>query len=290
MSWYDDNHTITDYAIDGNAIELNKYLGNDEWNLIRVTGRKNLVKYPCCRDPYSDITFNITIRRKTLFYTVNLLIPCIAINMLTYLTFYLPANCGEKISLSICTLLSLSLFQLLLLELMPPTSIKIPLLGKYILFTTVVISLSIFSSVIVLHVQFRDNLAAEPKSMTRKLFFGALARMVMIQRPEISRSSSSMYQNLDQLRPQHANGVSCSQQRCLACSVHYRPANTRRSCGDVITTCTKREARSKTSQSKKHRLPVTARKAIDGVVYIAKRTQAEDQRKQVRARSVLCDC
>ncbi len=50
-------------------------------------------------------------RRKTLFYTVNLLIPCIAINMLTVLTFYLPSDSGEKISLCISILLSLSIFQ-----------------------------------------------------------------------------------------------------------------------------------------------------------------------------------
>ncbi len=46
-------------------------------------------------------------RRKTLFYTVNLLIPCVAINMLTVLTFYLPSDSGEKISLCISILLSL---------------------------------------------------------------------------------------------------------------------------------------------------------------------------------------
>ncbi len=28
--------------------------------------------YTCCDEPYLDITFNVTMRRKTLFYTVNL--------------------------------------------------------------------------------------------------------------------------------------------------------------------------------------------------------------------------
>ena len=53
--------------------------------------------YTCCDEPYLDITFNITMRRKTLFYTVNLIIPCMGISFLTVLTFYLPSDSGEKV-------------------------------------------------------------------------------------------------------------------------------------------------------------------------------------------------
>ncbi len=53
--------------------------------------------YTCCVEPYLDITFNITMRRKTLFYTVNLIIPCMGISFLTILTFYLPSDSGEKV-------------------------------------------------------------------------------------------------------------------------------------------------------------------------------------------------
>lgn len=44
-----------------------------------------------------DITFNVTMRRKTLFYTVNLIIPCVGITFLTILVFYLPSDSGEKV-------------------------------------------------------------------------------------------------------------------------------------------------------------------------------------------------
>lgn len=37
-------------------------------------------------------------RRKTLFYTVNLIIPCVGITFLTVLVFYLPSDSGEKVS------------------------------------------------------------------------------------------------------------------------------------------------------------------------------------------------
>lgn len=37
-------------------------------------------------------------RRKTLFYTVNLIIPCMGISFLTILVFYLPSDSGEKVT------------------------------------------------------------------------------------------------------------------------------------------------------------------------------------------------
>ena len=40
-------------------------------------------------------------RRKTLFYTVNLIIPCMGISFLTVLVFYLPSDSGEKVKLTI---------------------------------------------------------------------------------------------------------------------------------------------------------------------------------------------
>lgn len=58
---------------------------------------RNEKYYTCCEEPYLDITFNITMRRKTLFYTVNLIIPCMGISFLTILVFYLPSDSNEKV-------------------------------------------------------------------------------------------------------------------------------------------------------------------------------------------------
>jgi hypothetical protein len=63
-----------------------------------VPAVRNVKYYTCCDEPYLDITFNVTMRRKTLFYTVNLIIPCMGISFLTVLVFYLPSDSGEKVS------------------------------------------------------------------------------------------------------------------------------------------------------------------------------------------------
>ncbi|GAA6091571.1 cholinergic receptor, nicotinic, alpha 11 [Tachysurus ichikawai] len=97
-----------------------------------VPGTRNEVFYDCCKEPYPDVTFVITIRRRTLYYALNLLIPCVLLSSMTLLIFVLPADSGEKISLGITVLLSLTVFMLLVAEIMPATSDSIPLIGDLV--------------------------------------------------------------------------------------------------------------------------------------------------------------
>ena len=55
----------------------------------------------------------------------------------------------------ISILLSLTVFFLLLAEIIPPTSLAVPLLGKYLLFTMLLVTFSIFITVGVLNIHFR---------------------------------------------------------------------------------------------------------------------------------------
>ena len=81
------------------GIDLTEFYMSVEWDILEVPAKRNVKFYTCCDEPYLDITFNITMRRKTLFYTVNLIIPCMGISFLTILVFYLPSDSGEKVSL-----------------------------------------------------------------------------------------------------------------------------------------------------------------------------------------------
>ena len=79
-------------------------------------------------------TFKMQLRRKFLFYTVNLMIPLISHAFITILVFYIPAASTEKMALSINILLSLTVFFLMLAEIVPITSLVVPLLGFIIIF------------------------------------------------------------------------------------------------------------------------------------------------------------
>lgn len=145
---------------------------------------RNEAFYICCEEPYPDIVFNITLRRKTLFYTVNLIVPCVGISFLSVLVFYLPSDSGEKVSLSISILLSLTVFFLLLAEIIPPTSLTVPLLGKYLLFTMVLVTLSVVVTIAVLNVNFRSPVTHRMANWVRVVFIQVLPRFLLIERPK----------------------------------------------------------------------------------------------------------
>lgn len=166
------------------GIDLTDYYISVEWDIMKVPARRNEAFYICCEEPYPDIIFNITLRRKTLFYTVNLIIPCVGISFLSVLVFYLPSDSGEKVSLSISILLSLTVFFLLLAEIIPPTSLTVPLLGMYLLFTMVLVTLSVILTIAVLNVSFRSPVTHHMAKWVRVVFIDFLPPYLLIQRPK----------------------------------------------------------------------------------------------------------
>ena len=102
-----------------------------QWDLLELPVLENLIIYGCCPEPFSDITFHLQLRRKALFYVFNLLFPSIFMSLMSLLSFYLPAESGEKLGLNITVLLSLVFFLLLGAQLLPPTSDSVSLLGRY---------------------------------------------------------------------------------------------------------------------------------------------------------------
>ncbi|CAN7980015.1 unnamed protein product [Ixodes pacificus] len=165
------------------GIDLTEFYLSVEWDILEVPAVRHEKYYTCCEQPYIDITFNISMRRKTLFYTVNLIIPCMGISFLTVLVFYLPSDSGEKVALSISILLSLTVFFLLLAEIIPPASLVVPLLGKYLLFTMVLVTLSICVTVVVLNVHFRSSATHRMAPWVKRVFLRALPKILRMRRP-----------------------------------------------------------------------------------------------------------
>ncbi|XP_043672313.1 acetylcholine receptor subunit alpha-like isoform X1 [Vespula pensylvanica] len=165
------------------GVDLSEFYMSVEWDILEVPAVRNEKFYTCCDEPYLDITFNITMRRKTLFYTVNIIIPCMGISFLTVLTFYLPSDSGEKVTLSISILISLHVFFLLVVEIIPPTSLVVPLLGKYLIFAMILVSISICVTVVVLNVHFRSPQTHQMAPWVKRVFIHILPRLLVMRRP-----------------------------------------------------------------------------------------------------------
>ncbi|KAK0162375.1 hypothetical protein PV327_008719 [Microctonus hyperodae] len=108
--------------------DLSDFITNGEWELKGMPGKKNTIRYQCCPEPYVDVTFTIHIRRRTLYYFFNLIVPCVLISSMALLGFTLPPDSGEKLTLGVTILLSLTVFLNLVAESMPTTSDAVPLI------------------------------------------------------------------------------------------------------------------------------------------------------------------
>ncbi|XP_068243522.1 acetylcholine receptor subunit alpha-L1 [Palaemon carinicauda] len=166
------------------GIDLREYYPSVEWDIMKVPAIRNEKFYPCCVEPFPDIYFNITLRRKTLFYTVNLIIPCVALEYLSVLVFYLPVYSGEKVCLCISILLSQTMFFLLISEIMPSTSLAVPLLGKYLLFTMVLVAISVLVTIIVLNIHYRKPSTHRMAPWVRLVFVQYLPRFLLMRVPK----------------------------------------------------------------------------------------------------------
>lgn len=81
---------------------------------------------------------------------------------------------GEKVTLGISILLSLVVFLLLVSKILPPTSLVLPLIAKYLLFTFIMNCISILVTVIIINCNFRSPRTHTMPNWTRKNEFISL--------------------------------------------------------------------------------------------------------------------
>lgn len=86
--------------------------------------------------------------------------------------------------MGITILNSLNIFLLLVAEINPPTSLATPLIGKYLLFTMVLVTCSIIVTVFVLNIHFRSPSTHVMSPWIRELFLNVLPRLLLMRRPQ----------------------------------------------------------------------------------------------------------
>ncbi|CAH1237774.1 CHRNA3 [Branchiostoma lanceolatum] len=175
--------TVVDMIPIEPEVDLTNFLENGEFVIMSAPLYRHVLSYECC-PPYVDITAYIVLERLPLYFTVNLLIPCLLFTFLSLLVFYLPSKACEKITLCISILLSLAVFLLVVVKIIPSTSLAVPLLGKYLLLTTVCVILSVVVTTVVLSVSDRTD---PMPGWVRKVLLQVLPRLLCMTRPGSSK-------------------------------------------------------------------------------------------------------
>ncbi|XP_073957775.1 neuronal acetylcholine receptor subunit alpha-7-like isoform X1 [Choristoneura fumiferana] len=200
-SWTYDGNQLDLVLKDENGGDLSDFITNGEWYLIGMPGKKNTITYACCPEPYVDVTFTIMIRRRTLYYFFNLIVPCVLISSMALLGFTLPPDSGEKLTLGVTILLSLTVFLNLVAEKMPSTSDAVPLIGTYFNCIMFMVASSVVLTVVVLNYHHRTADIHEMPQWIKSVLLQWLPWILRMSRPgkKITRKTILMSNRMREL-------------------------------------------------------------------------------------------
>lgn len=136
-------------------------------------------KFVCCPEPWVLLEASLVVRRKPLYYIVNLVIPTSVITMVAVTGFFTAASTSserrEKLSLGIDSLLAMSILMMMVSEQMPTTSDYVPLFGLFYLTIILVIFVGTIFTAFILNVHLQKMYSKPVSPLISYLFFAKVS-------------------------------------------------------------------------------------------------------------------
>ncbi|XP_067432263.1 5-hydroxytryptamine receptor 3A-like [Thunnus thynnus] len=140
-----------------------------EWLLINQTATSTTVNRFAFDQ--SMIVYTIKMKRRSILYIVNFLLPILFFLCLDLASFLISDSGGEKLSFKVTVLLAVTVMQLILNEILPSSSDRIPLIAAYCMGVFGLMLVSLLETIVVMYLmekdsESRDNKADRDQSLT----------------------------------------------------------------------------------------------------------------------------
>ncbi|XP_048749063.2 neuronal acetylcholine receptor subunit alpha-2-like [Ostrea edulis] len=185
-------------------IDVSHFLTHNEWIVVKTATVKHNLYYDCCADTFQDVTFHIHITRKPVFYVVTIIFPCLLINMLTAAGFVLPPFSGEKISLQVTVFLSLTVYLLLVQDILPSSSENFPRIATYFALSMALICIACAFSTVVLYIYYRSPENHHISPFTYFIFLNIIRKILCVQ-SEREINNDEIVQVTSIMNPEHTD-------------------------------------------------------------------------------------
>ena len=103
----------------------------------------------------SKIVIKMTITRKAIAYHLTLFVPCLFLSVIMFLAFIVSTETGQRLSLIVTVLLTITVFQQFTLDILPPYSL--PVLSRYYLFSLLLAFVSTVIDIVLLNTYTRSR-------------------------------------------------------------------------------------------------------------------------------------
>ncbi|XP_019217787.1 5-hydroxytryptamine receptor 3E [Oreochromis niloticus] len=107
------------------------------------------------------VVYTITMKRRSVLYIANFLLPVFFFLVLDLASFLVSDSGGEKLGFKITVLLAVTVMQLLLNEILPSSSNRIPLIAVYCIGGFSLMLLSLLETILVMHLLDKDSAAQD---------------------------------------------------------------------------------------------------------------------------------
>ncbi|XP_075240192.1 acetylcholine receptor subunit alpha-like [Convolutriloba macropyga] len=189
-------------------LDLISFRQSGHWLLIKPVNYfktyrtfKNLTYYT-----YDEIEYVLNFKRHPTFYVTVIVIPSLLMGFMSILSLILPVECGEKVSLGVTILLAQVVELLVLSDILPPgTSDDFPIIGYFVIFLIILVSISVIVCVGVTAVYYTPHCKNVPKWMVR-LISSRLMSILFIAKLNLSACANQSEDFKEDHKEIKANG------------------------------------------------------------------------------------
>ncbi|XP_069598823.1 5-hydroxytryptamine receptor 3A-like [Ranitomeya imitator] len=170
------------------------FMNKGEWELLYVLSQYRM--FVENEDSYAELKFHVVIKRRPLFYAVNLLLPSMFLMVMDIIGFYLPPDSGERVSFKITLLLGYSVFLIIVSDTLPATAIGTPLIGVYFVVCMALLVISLTETILIVRLVHKQDLQPHVPEWVKKLVLEKITVLLCIRDKKTFSASHILSSNM----------------------------------------------------------------------------------------------